>query len=62
MSEDDATRVMNYTRKERPELIRHALGEKPWFVKALGNPALMGALTLAAVRLFSNQHINAGNR
>jgi hypothetical protein len=55
MSENDAARVMNYARKEHPEVIRQAVEEKPWFVKAMGNPVVMGALTLAAAKLLSNQ-------
>ena len=54
MSEDDAARVMNYARKEHPELIRQTVEEKPWFVKAMGNPVVMGALTLAAAKLLTN--------
>ncbi|MEO7319403.1 MAG: hypothetical protein ABIZ56_10480 [Chthoniobacteraceae bacterium] len=60
MSEDDAARVMNYARKERPEVLRQTVEEKPWFVKALGNPVVMGALTLAAAKLVSNQRNKAG--
>jgi hypothetical protein len=59
MSEDDAARVMNYARKEHPEVMRQAVEEKPWFVKALGNPVVMGALTLAAAKLLSNRSKNA---
>ncbi len=60
MSGDDAARVMNYARKERPEVLRQTVEEKPWFVKALGNPVVMGALTLAAAKLVSNQRNKAG--
>jgi hypothetical protein len=59
MSENDAARVMNYARKEHPEVIRQAVEEKPWFVKAMGNPVVMGALTLAAAKLLSNRSKNA---
>ena len=55
MNEDDAARVMNYARKEHPELMRQTVEEKPWFVKAMGNPVVMGALTMAAAKLLSNQ-------
>ncbi len=55
MSADDAARVMNYARKEQPELMRQTVEEKPWFVKAMGNPVVMGALTMAAAKLLSNQ-------
>lgn len=59
MSEDDAARVMNYARKEHPELIRQTVEEKPWFVKAMGNPVVIGALTMAATKLLSNRGKNA---
>lgn len=55
MSEDDAARVMNYARRERPEAIQKVVEEKPWFVKAMGNPVVMGALTMAAAKLLQNQ-------
>ena len=56
MSEDDAARVMNYARKEHPEVIQQTVQEKPWFVKAMGNPVVMGALTIAAAKLLSNRN------
>jgi hypothetical protein len=55
MSDDDAAKVMNYARNEHPELIRQTVAEKPWFVKALGNPIVIGALTMAASRLLSRR-------
>ena len=55
MSEDDAAKLMNYARKENPEALRRTVQEKPWFVKALGNPIVMGALTMAAAKLLSNR-------
>jgi hypothetical protein len=55
MSEDDAVKLMNYARKENPEALRQTVQEKPWFVKALGNPVVMGALTMAAAKLLSNR-------
>jgi hypothetical protein len=59
MSEDDAARVINYARKENPDALRQTVEEKPWFVKALGNPVVVGALTLAATKLLSNRSKNA---
>ena len=55
MSEDDAARVMNYARRERPEALQKVVEEKPWFVKAMGNPVVLGALTMAAAKLLQNQ-------
>ena len=58
MSADDAAKVMNYARREQPGALQQAVAEKPWFVKALGNPIVMGALTMAAAKLLSNQRRN----
>lgn len=55
MSEEDASKLINYARKERPEALRQTVAEKPWFVQALGNPIVMGALTMAATRLLSRR-------
>ena len=49
---------MNYARTEHPELIRQTVAEKPWFVKALGNPMVVSALTMAAAKLLSNRRPN----
>ena len=54
MTEDDAARVMDYARKENPDALRQTVQEKPWLVKAMGNPVVMGALTLAAAKLLTN--------
>lgn len=55
MSDQDATRVLDYARKNDPAALQQTVKEKPWFVKAMGNPVVMGALTLAAAKLLSNQ-------
>ena len=54
MTQDDATRVIDYARKENPDALRQTVQEKPWFVKAMGNPVVMGAVTLAAAKLLTN--------
>jgi len=54
MSNEDAAKVVNYARTEHPELIRQTVAEKPWFVKAMGNPIVMGALAVAAAKLLNN--------
>jgi len=55
MSNEDAAKVMNYARNEHPELLRQTVAEKPWFVRALGNPIVMGALTTAAMSLLTRR-------
>ena len=59
MSGDDAAKVMDYARKENPQALQQTVQEKPWFIKALGNPVVMGALTVAAAKLLSNQRKSA---
>ena len=55
MDDDDAAKLMNYARKERPEVLQKTVEEKPWFVKAMGNPIVMGALTMAAAKLLNSR-------
>jgi hypothetical protein len=55
MSADVGARLMNYARKEHSEALRQTVEEKPWLIKALGNPIVLGALTMAATKLLSNQ-------
>ena len=55
MSSDDATRLMNYARTEQPEALKKTVEEKPWFVKAMGNPVIMGVLAVAAAKLIGGQ-------
>lgn len=55
MSSDDAAKVMDYARKERPEVLRQTVEQKPWLLKAMGNPIVMGALAMAATKLISSR-------
>ena len=59
MSPDDAAKLMNYARKEQPEALQQTVAQKPWFMRALGNPIVMGALAAAAAKLLSSQRKNA---
>ena len=50
-------------RRNGPEerlVVMRTVEEKPWFVKAMGNPVVMGALTMAAARMLSNQRRKGG--
>jgi hypothetical protein len=55
MSNDDAAKVVNYARTQNPDLLRQTVAEKPWFVKAMGNPLVMSALTTAAMSLLTRR-------
>jgi hypothetical protein len=55
MSADDAARLMNYARTEQPEVLKKTVEEKPWFIKAMGNPVIMGVLAVAAAKLIGGQ-------
>jgi hypothetical protein len=59
MSPDDAAKLMNYARKEKPDALQQTVAQKPWFMKAMGNPIVMGALAAAAAKLLSSQRKNA---
>jgi hypothetical protein len=60
MSADDAARLMNYARNEHPEVLQKTVQEKPWFVKAMGNPVIMGVLAIAAAKMLGGQRGKAG--
>jgi len=55
MSQDDAARLMNYARQQQPDALRQTVAQQPWLLKAMGNPVVMGALAMAATKLFSSQ-------
>ena len=55
MSADDAARLMNYARTEQPETLKKTVEEKPWFLKAMGNPVIMGVLAVAAAKMIGSQ-------
>jgi hypothetical protein len=58
MSPDDAAKLMNYARREQPDALQQTVAQKPWFMKAMGNPIVMGALAVAAAKLLSSQRKN----
>src|SRR5215211_7420863 len=55
MSGDDAAKLMNYARRENPQVLQQTVAEKPWILKAMGNPIVIGALTMAATRLLQSR-------
>jgi hypothetical protein len=55
MSQEDAARLMNYARQERPEALRQTVEQKPWLLKAMGNPVVMGALAMTATKLLQRR-------
>jgi hypothetical protein len=55
MSEQDAARLMDYVRREHPDVLRQTVEEKPWFLKAMGHPVLMGILAMAATKLLNRR-------
>jgi hypothetical protein len=60
MSQDDAARLMNDARQERPEALRQTVEQKPWLLKAMGNPVVMGALAMTATKLLQRRTESAG--
>lgn len=51
MTTNDGTRLLNYVREERCDLLRQTLSQQPWFIKAMGNRTILGGLSMAATRL-----------
>jgi hypothetical protein len=51
MGPDAYARVANYARRQHPEVLEEQVREQPWFVKAMGNPIVMGALGVIASKM-----------
>jgi hypothetical protein len=48
-------RLANYARQQHPDVIEAQVREQPWFVKAMGNPIVMGALGMIAAKLIGRR-------
>jgi len=46
-----ANEVANYARRQHPDVMEEQVRSQPWFVKAMGNPMVMGALGVIASKL-----------
>lgn len=54
MGADDYARVANYARTQHPDVMQQTVAQQPWFMKAMGNPIVMGALGMIASRMMRN--------
>lgn len=54
MSPTDYGKVLNYARRQNPEVVQQTVQQQPGFMKALGNPIVMGALTMLATKMLKN--------
>jgi hypothetical protein len=52
---DEYGRLANYTRQHYPDVMEAQVREQPWFVKAMGNPIVMGALGMIAAKLIGRR-------
>jgi hypothetical protein len=51
MGPDAYARVANYARQQHPDVMEEQVRSQPWFVKAMGNPIVMGALGVIASKM-----------
>ena len=51
MGAGEYARLMNFARRQHPDVIREQVRQQPGFVKALGNPVIMGILGVVASRM-----------
>jgi len=47
--------LANVVRQQHPEAMQDVVRNHPWFIKAMGNPVVMGALGVAASRIIQNR-------
>ena len=55
MGPDDYARVANYARRQHPDVMEEQVRSQPWFVKAMGNPIVMGALGVVAAKMLGRR-------
>lgn len=53
--------LADFARQQHPEAMREVVREQPWFVKAMGNPIVMGALGVIASRMMRKRGQSIGN-
>ena len=51
MGPDAYARMANYARRQYPDVMEEQVRSQPWFVKAMGNTIVMGALGVIASKL-----------
>ena len=51
MGPDAYARVANYARRQHPDVMEEQVRSQPWFVKAMGNLIMMGALGVIASKM-----------
>ncbi len=56
MSPNDYASLANYTRKNQPDAMQQVIQEKPWYLKMLGHPVLMGVMGWVASKMI-NRHM-----
>ena len=56
MGPDELSKLAGYARKTAPRALRETAEEQPAFMKALGNPLVMGALGMLAARYLSKRN------
>lgn len=47
--------LANLARQQHPEAMQEVVRENPWFIKAMGNPVVMGALGMVASRMIKKR-------
>jgi hypothetical protein len=55
MGPDEYARVANYARQQHPDVMEEQVRSQPWFVKAMGNPIVMGALGVIASKMLGRR-------
>jgi hypothetical protein len=44
-------RIVNYARQQHQDVMEEQVRSQPWFVKAMGNPIVMGALGMITAKM-----------
>lgn len=55
MTATDYGKVLNYARRENPQVVQQTVQQQPGFMRALGNPIVMGALAMLATKFLRDR-------
>jgi hypothetical protein len=57
LGSDEYVQLVHYARRHHPDIMEEQVREQPWFVKAMGNPIVMGALGAIAAKMLQRREV-----
>ena len=55
MTAEDYAHLADFARREHPQAVQQVISEKPWWVRAMGSPVVMGVMGMIASQMLTNR-------